>query len=369
MTENNDQEIQEWWKSLDSSWKVIFKQAIDINHYPNIDEIKKIRCIEIIKCSKSKIISLEPLLYLKNLRILNFSDTNIKTLEKIRNLTLIEELNCNNTEIDSLEPISNFSNLRILECKSTLLENLHGMENLNSLESFNCSHSKIQDIIPLRNLSNLKKVDCSFTSLEDIEPLKNLPDCKKIIFFDGTPASEKEAYLELNQEERDSLFVQAAEIVVTTQQGSTSLIQRKLKLGYNRAGRIVDQLEHAGILGPFEGSKAREVIIKDILGLETFLSSGKKRYTETESRKAPETIDTPKTSNTEFETNSTHSVPQNTNKPIKNTNQLNKKESANSIVKPKESSSNDKMRYQRIAIIFILGILIFGYLILKKYNS
>lgn len=76
---------------------------------------------------------------------------------------------------------------------------------------------------------------------------------------------------ENNQFERDSLFVQAAEIVVSTQQGSASLLQRRLKLGYNRAGRIIDQLESAGIIGHFEGSEAREVLIKDIQSLEKFL--------------------------------------------------------------------------------------------------
>jgi len=68
------------------------------------------------------------------------------------------------------------------------------------------------------------------------------------------------------------MFNQAAEIVVSTQQGSTSLIQRRLKLGYNRAGRIIDQLERAGIIGPFEGSKAREVLIKDMMSLEQYLN-------------------------------------------------------------------------------------------------
>jgi S-DNA-T family DNA segregation ATPase FtsK/SpoIIIE len=57
------------------------------------------------------------------------------------------------------------------------------------------------------------------------------------------------------------------------QQGSTSLIQRKLKLGYNRAGRIIDQLEAAGVVGPFEGSKAREVLLPDDYALEQFITS------------------------------------------------------------------------------------------------
>ena len=72
--------------------------------------------------------------------------------------------------------------------------------------------------------------------------------------------------------ERDKLFGEAAKIVVMTQQGSASMLQRKLKLGYNRAGRIVDQLEAAGIIGPFEGSKAREVLIKDPTSLEQILN-------------------------------------------------------------------------------------------------
>lgn len=72
--------------------------------------------------------------------------------------------------------------------------------------------------------------------------------------------------------DRDVLFEDAARLVVTTQQGSTSLIQRKLKLGYNRAGRIVDQLEAAGILGPFEGSKARQVLVPDDIALEQKLN-------------------------------------------------------------------------------------------------
>ncbi|MEC8603466.1 MAG: DNA translocase FtsK 4TM domain-containing protein [Bacteroidota bacterium] len=70
----------------------------------------------------------------------------------------------------------------------------------------------------------------------------------------------------------DSLFEDAAEIIVMNQQGSASLIQRKLKLGYNRAGRIVDQLEALGVVGPSRGSKAREVLIPDSLALEQFLN-------------------------------------------------------------------------------------------------
>lgn len=69
------------------------------------------------------------------------------------------------------------------------------------------------------------------------------------------------------------MFEDAARLIVMHQQGSTSLIQRKLKLGYNRAGRIIDQLEAAGVVGPFEGSKAREVLLPDDYALEQFLNN------------------------------------------------------------------------------------------------
>jgi S-DNA-T family DNA segregation ATPase FtsK/SpoIIIE len=69
------------------------------------------------------------------------------------------------------------------------------------------------------------------------------------------------------------MFEEAARTLVLHQQGSTSLLQRKLKLGYNRAGRIMDQLEHAGIIGPFEGSKARRVLFPDEASLEQYLRS------------------------------------------------------------------------------------------------
>ena len=73
--------------------------------------------------------------------------------------------------------------------------------------------------------------------------------------------------------DRDVLFEDAARLIVAHQQGSTSLIQRKMKLGYNRAGRLIDQLEVAGVVGPFEGSKAREVLIQDENTLEQLLNS------------------------------------------------------------------------------------------------
>jgi S-DNA-T family DNA segregation ATPase FtsK/SpoIIIE len=67
------------------------------------------------------------------------------------------------------------------------------------------------------------------------------------------------------------MFNEAAKVIVSHQQGSASLLQRKLKLGYNRAGRIIDQIEEAGIVGPFEGSKPRQVLISDLNSLENIL--------------------------------------------------------------------------------------------------
>ena len=69
------------------------------------------------------------------------------------------------------------------------------------------------------------------------------------------------------------MFDEAARLIVIQQQGSTSLIQRKFAIGYNRAGRLMDQLEAAGIVGPFEGSKARQVLIQDEYNLEQLLNS------------------------------------------------------------------------------------------------
>jgi len=119
-------------------------------------------------------------------------------------------------------------------------------------------------------------------------PFVDTPEVDKITEFIGSQraypsAFELPEYIDENGEglemeddagERDALFDKAAYIIVSHQQGSASLLQRKLKLGYNRAGRIVDQLEKAGIIGPFEGSKARKVLIKDALSLEQFLNGG-----------------------------------------------------------------------------------------------
>lgn len=129
--------------------------------------------------------------------------------------------------------------------------------------------------------NDLIRLQCAFV---------DTPEVEKITDFIGSQRAYPSAYLlpefideaaegraEMDDGDRDSLFEDAARIIVQHQQGSASLLQRKLKLGYNRAGRIVDQLEAAGIIGPFEGSKAREVLIKDALSLEERLNSGSKK--------------------------------------------------------------------------------------------
>jgi S-DNA-T family DNA segregation ATPase FtsK/SpoIIIE len=123
--------------------------------------------------------------------------------------------------------------------------------------------------------SDLIRLQCAFVDTPEIETLteyigsqRGYPDAFHLPEFNE---DEPEGSKELDPDSRDELFAEAARLIVQNQQGSTSLIQRKLKLGYNRAGRIIDQLESAGIVGPFEGSKAREVRFRDLTQLEIHL--------------------------------------------------------------------------------------------------
>ncbi|MFN8712483.1 MAG: DNA translocase FtsK [Bacteroidota bacterium] len=127
--------------------------------------------------------------------------------------------------------------------------------------------------------NDLTRLQCAFVDTPEVERI-----CQFIGDQRGYPSAfqlpeyvdeNSETKMEIDEGDRDSLFEEAARIIVNHQQGSASLLQRKLKLGYNRAGRIVDQLEAAGIIGPFEGSKAREVLVKDILSLEQMLGNRK----------------------------------------------------------------------------------------------
>ncbi len=127
--------------------------------------------------------------------------------------------------------------------------------------------------------NDLIRLQCAFVDTPEVEKIcqfigdqRGYPEAFKLPEY-VDESGEGSGKGDLDPSERDSLFNDAAQIVVSTQQGSASLLQRRLKLGYNRAGRIIDQLEAAGIIGPFEGSKAREVKIKDMLSLEQFLNN------------------------------------------------------------------------------------------------
>ena len=127
------------------------------------------------------------------------------------------------------------------------------------------------------NGNDVIRVQCAFI---------DTPEVEKITDFIGSQKAYATAYLlpefvgeetginlDMDISERDTLFREAAEIIVNAQQGSASLLQRKLKLGYNRAGRLIDQLEAAGIVGAFEGSKARTVNISDLSALDQFFNN------------------------------------------------------------------------------------------------
>ncbi|MDO6812179.1 DNA translocase FtsK [Tenacibaculum soleae] len=128
--------------------------------------------------------------------------------------------------------------------------------------------------------NDITRIQCAFV---------DTPEVEKITDFIGSQRAYPDAYLlpeyvgeeagtnvDIDIADRDKLFKNAAEVIVTAQQGSASLLQRKLKLGYNRAGRLIDQLEAAGIVGPFEGSKARQVLVPDFIALEQLLENEKK---------------------------------------------------------------------------------------------
>jgi S-DNA-T family DNA segregation ATPase FtsK/SpoIIIE len=124
--------------------------------------------------------------------------------------------------------------------------------------------------------SIITRVQCAFLDTPEVESI-----CKYIADQRGFPTAfllpeiegDGEGILDTDLTEKDELFDDAAQLVVRNQMGSTSMIQRKLAIGYNRAGRIMDQLELAGVVGPSEGSKARQVLIQDEYSLEQLLNN------------------------------------------------------------------------------------------------
>jgi S-DNA-T family DNA segregation ATPase FtsK/SpoIIIE len=125
--------------------------------------------------------------------------------------------------------------------------------------------------------NDIIRIQCAFVDTPEVEKIteyigsqKAYPDAHLLPEYVG---EENGTSLDMDISDRDELFREAAEIIVIAQQGSASLLQRKLKLGYNRAGRLIDQLESAGVVGGFEGSKARRVLVPDLVALDKLLES------------------------------------------------------------------------------------------------
>ncbi len=128
--------------------------------------------------------------------------------------------------------------------------------------------------------SDLVRLQCAFVDTPEVDRITDFigsqrayPNAHLLPEYVG---EESGTGLDIDIADRDALFEEAARVIVTAQQGSASLLQRKLKLGYNRAGRIIDQLEAAGIVGPFEGSKARQVLVSDLIALDELLNNESK---------------------------------------------------------------------------------------------
>ena len=131
----------------------------------------------------------------------------------------------------------------------------------------------------ISNGNELTRLQCAFIDTPEVERLTDFIGSQRAYahahYLPEYVGEESGTGIDIDIEGRDKLFEEAAMLVVTAQQGSASLLQRKLKLGYNRAGRIIDQLEAANIVGPFEGSKARQVLISDIAALQQLLEDEK----------------------------------------------------------------------------------------------
>lgn len=125
--------------------------------------------------------------------------------------------------------------------------------------------------------NDLVRIQCAFVDTPEVEKLTDFIGSQKAYpsayILPEYVSEESGTSLDIDINDRDKLFREAAEVIVVAQQGSASLLQRKLKLGYNRAGRLIDQLEAAGIVGPFEGSKARQVLVPDLVALNQLLDN------------------------------------------------------------------------------------------------
>ena len=123
--------------------------------------------------------------------------------------------------------------------------------------------------------NDMVRIQCAFVDTPEVEKLTEYIGSQKAYpsayILPEYVSEDSGTSIDNNINERDQLFREAAEVIVIAQQGSASLLQRKLKLGYNRAGRLIDQLEAAGIVGSFEGSKARQVLVTDLVALNQLL--------------------------------------------------------------------------------------------------
>jgi len=125
--------------------------------------------------------------------------------------------------------------------------------------------------------NELTRIQCAFVDTPEVADITDYIGSQKAYasahLLPEYVGEEGGTNLDIDLDERDDLFREAAEVLVIAQQGSASLLQRKLKLGYNRAGRLIDQLEAAGIVGPFEGSKARQVLVPTLDALRQLLDN------------------------------------------------------------------------------------------------
>ena len=127
--------------------------------------------------------------------------------------------------------------------------------------------------------SEMTRLQCAFIDTPEVEKLTDYIGSQRAyasaFLLPEFIGEESGTSVAVDIGDRDKLFEDAAHLIVSAQQGSASLLQRKLKLGYNRAGRIIDQLEEANIVGPFEGSKARQVLVHDVISLQQLLDNEK----------------------------------------------------------------------------------------------
>ena len=155
------------------------------------------------------------------------------------------------------------------------------MDSRTILDSPGANHLVGRGDMLISTGSDLLRLQCAFIDTPEIEKITDYvhsqqcyPSAHLLPEVEDDSVTDMENF---DPNANDELFDKAARLIVEYQQGSTSLLQRKFSVGYNRAGRLIDQLEAAGIVGPYEGSKARQVLIKDIMTLEQILNMNKEK--------------------------------------------------------------------------------------------